>query len=91
MRKKIEKLEKFHEGIIAALVSLKKETHYSGEHHYCEIRLVMRGNDIIGEYRSFNYENAVAGVLESLRRELRKKKTTLIRKRKRWGYSTVFS
>lgn len=75
LRRRVLKLETYGTNIIAADVTLKKDSADKEIGYHAEIRLSIKGYDLFGKAKGGNFEEALNIVVESLRKRLRKKKT----------------
>jgi ribosomal subunit interface protein len=75
LRRWVMKLDTFHSRILEANVILKKDNQSKDKGCMAEIRLVISGNDLFGKSSAKNFEDAIATVVESLRKRLRKMKS----------------
>ena len=71
---KVEKLEKMHDGIIGAEVTLKLENTDKPENKSAEIRIKIRGNDVLAEKTAKTFEEATDNAVEALKKQLIKVK-----------------
>lgn len=71
---KVEKLEKMHDGIIGAEVTLKLENTDKPENKTAEIKIKIRGNDVLAEKTAKSFEEATDNVVEALKKQLVKVK-----------------
>ncbi len=83
IRRWVQNLETYHDRILEANVILKKDNKSKDKGSHCEIRLVIRGNDLFGKSSAENFAVATENVVESLRKQLRKKKTTKLAQRRK--------
>jgi len=74
VNKKVEKLNQFFNGIVAAEVYLRAENVTGAENKFAEIRLLIPGNDVVAKKQSASFENSVDQVVEALSRQLKKRK-----------------
>ncbi len=72
--KKVAKLTKFHDGVVAADVKLRLEKEETNENKIAEIKLRVPQNDLFAKRNSSSFEEAVDDVVEALRRQLKKHK-----------------
>jgi putative sigma-54 modulation protein len=78
---KLEKVGKLHEKVIGSDVTLKLENTEKPENKIAEIRLKIKGNDLISSKQCKTFEEATDLAIEALRRQLKKvkdKKTSKI-------------
>ncbi len=80
---KVSKLFNKSDRIIRADVILQEGEHGVQENKYCEIRLVVPGNDYIVKKNSNVYEQSVLMAVDILQKILRRSKTKSIAKRHR--------
>ncbi|MDR2409828.1 MAG: ribosome-associated translation inhibitor RaiA [Bacteroidales bacterium] len=69
---KLQKIGKFHENIIGSEVILKLENTDKPENKIAEIRLKVRGNDLISSKQCKTFEEATDLALDALRKQLEK-------------------
>ena len=74
IREKIQKITKFHEGIIGSDVTLKVENTEKPENKIVEIRLKVKGNDLISSKQSKTFEGATDLAISALRNQVKKMK-----------------
>ena len=74
IREKIQKVAKFHDGIIGSDVVLKVENTDKPENKVVEIRLKVRGNDLISSKQSKTFEGATDLAIDALRNQVKKMK-----------------
>ena len=77
IQKKISKLEKFHDGIIAAEVVLKVVKPESAMNKDVSVRLEVPGPDFFATKTSDSFEEAINIVVEALEKQLLKYKEKL--------------
>ncbi len=73
IEEKVGKLFKFNDRIIRADVTLFEDGN-SHDNQFCEIRLVVPGDDHIAKKNAASYEKAVTETVEVLAKVLRRKK-----------------
>jgi len=71
---KLEKIGKFHEKVIGSDVTLKLENTEKPENKIAEIRLKIKGNDLISSKQCKTFEEATDLAIEALHRQLKKVK-----------------
>ena len=71
---KLQKVGKFHEGVIGCDVTLKVDNTDKPENKIAEIRLKVRGNDLISTKQCKTFEEATDSAIEALRRQIKKVK-----------------
>lgn len=71
---KVSKLEKLHDGIIGAEVTLKIENTDKPENKTADIRIKIRGNDAIAAKTAKSFEEATDNAIEALKKQLVKVK-----------------
>lgn len=71
---KVSKLDTFHDGIIAADVTLKLEKSDISENKIAEIRVQIPGDDVFCSRQAKNFEEAVDLSVDALRKQLQKAK-----------------
>jgi ribosomal subunit interface protein len=79
---KVEKLEHLYNEIIWSEVWLKLDKSDTKENKVCEIRLAIPGNDLLASAQSKTFEEAAAQCMEALEKQIKKRKTKIISKRK---------
>ena len=71
---KLEKIGKFHENVIGSDVTLKLDNTEKPENKIAEIRLKIKGNDLISNKQCKTFEEAVDVSIEALQKQLKKVK-----------------
>ena len=79
---KIEKLDRFYTEIISTEVCLALDKSDTNDNKFCEIRLIIPGNDLFASARCKSFEEAVAETAGALERQIEKHKNKIIGKRK---------
>jgi len=74
INEKISKLEKFSDQIINAEVTLKVENTDKPINKIVDVRLIIKGNDLIASKLSNTFESALDHTIEALRKQLTKNK-----------------
>ena len=74
IEKKINNLEKFHDNILGAEVSLKVQKTSEKENKISELRIVLPGNDILIKKQSKTFEEGISLSVDALKRQLLKRK-----------------
>ena len=74
IREKIQKVTKFYDGILGSDVTLKVENTEKPENKIVEIRLKVRGNDLISIKQSKTFEGATDLAIGALRNQVKKMK-----------------
>jgi len=69
---KLKKIGKIHEKVIGSEVTLKLENTDKPENKIAEIRLKIKGNDLISSKQCKTFEEATDLAVEALRRQLKK-------------------
>jgi putative sigma-54 modulation protein len=69
---KLQKIGKFHENVIGSDVILKLENTDKPENKIVEIRLKVRGNDLISSKQCKTFEEATDLAIDALRKQLEK-------------------
>lgn len=77
IEKKVDKLSKFHDGIVNANVKLRLEKEEAKENKVAEIKLGVPQSDLFAKRNHATFEGAVDDVVEALRRQLKKHKEKL--------------
>lgn len=72
---RLQKVGKYHDNIIGGDVVLKLENTDKPENKIAEIRLKVKGNDLISSKQCKTFEEATDSAVEALRRQLKKMKT----------------
>lgn len=72
--KKIEKTGKLHDGIIGSEVTLKLDNTDKPENKIVEIRLKIKGNDMLASKQCKTFEEATDQALDALKRQIDKSK-----------------
>lgn len=71
---KVEKLNGYFEGALGCEVILKLDNNDSNENKIAEIRLIVRGNDMIAKKQSKSFEESTDLAIEALRKQIIKHK-----------------
>ena len=74
IREKINKVAKFHDGIIGSDVTLKVVNTDKPENKVVEVRLKIKGNDLISSKQSKTFEEATDLAIDALRVQAKKVK-----------------
>ena len=74
VEEKVSKLDRFHEKIIAAEVTLTLEDEKQIENKSCDIRLIIPGNDLLVKRAAASFEEAVLKTVEILQNQLQRMK-----------------
>ncbi len=74
INEKVEKLNKVHDGIIGADVTLKLENTDTPENKTVEVRMKIRGNDALASKTAKSFEEATDLVVDALKKQLMKVK-----------------
>ena len=77
IEKKVNNLEKFHDHILGAEVYLKVQSTSEKENKIADIKIKLPGVDLVAKKHSKSFEEAVSLCVESLRRQLVKRKEKL--------------
>ncbi len=72
IQEKVEKLNKVHDGIIGAEVTLKLENTDAPENKTVEIRMQIKGNDAIAGKTAKSFEEATDSAVDALKKQLMK-------------------
>lgn len=72
INEKVEKLNRIHEGIIGADVTLKLENTEAPENKTADIRIKIRGNDAIASKTAKSFEEATDLTVDALKKQLTK-------------------
>lgn len=71
---KVSKLERYHDKILAAEVTLTLEDEKHIENKACDIRLVIPGNDILVKRNAASFEEAILKTVETVQNQLQRRK-----------------
>ena len=82
VQSKIDKLEHLYDEIIWSEVCLKLDKSDTRENKVCELRLAIPGNDLLASAQCKTFEEAAAQCVEALEKQIKKRKTKIIGKRK---------
>lgn len=74
INEKVEKLNRVHDGIIGAEVSLKVENTDFPENKTVDIRMSIRGNDALASKTAKSFEEATDLAVDALKKQLLKSK-----------------
>ena len=74
IREKVQKVAKFHDGIIGSDVTLKVVNTDKPENKIVEIRLKVKGNDLISSKQCRTFEEATDLAVDALRTQAKKVK-----------------
>lgn len=74
INEKVEKLNKVHDGIIGAEVTLKLENTEAPENKTADIRIKIRGNDALASKTAKSFEEATDLAIDALKKQLLKTK-----------------
>ena len=74
IEKKLNNLEKFHDQILGAEVFLKVQSASEKENKITDIKIDLPGNDIVIKKQSKTFEEGVSMCVDSLKRQLVKRK-----------------
>ncbi len=74
INEKVEKLNKVHDGIMGAEVTLKLENTDTAENKTVDIRMQIRGNDAIASKTAKSFEEATDLAVDALKKQLLKVK-----------------
>ncbi|MBO7464436.1 MAG: ribosome-associated translation inhibitor RaiA [Bacteroidales bacterium] len=72
--KKIERIGKLHEGIFGSEVTLKLDNTDKPENKIAEIRLKLKGNDLLASKQCKTFEEATDQAIDALKRQIGKSK-----------------
>lgn len=68
---KAAKLDRYHNGIVALEVHLKKIKSSEPDNKVCEFRLSIPGNDLFASKKSSSFEGATLKTIDAIRRQLK--------------------
>lgn len=74
IQKKFSKLEKYFDGILELVVTLKLEKNDNLENKVTEVQVVIKGNDIFVRKNARTFEETVDELYDVLKRQLQKTK-----------------
>lgn len=74
IEKKVNNLEKFHDNILGAEVSLKVQKTSEKENKISELRIILPGNDILIKKQSKSFEEGISLSVDAIKRQLLKRK-----------------
>ncbi len=74
IEKKVNNLEKFHDNILGAEVSLKVQKTSEKENKVSELRIILPGNDILIKKQSKSFEEGISLSVDAIKRQLLKRK-----------------
>ena len=77
IEKKVNNLEKFHDHILGAEVFLKVQSTSEKENKIAEMKIKLPGLDVVAKNQSKTFEEAVSLGVDSLKRQLVKRKQKL--------------
>ena len=77
IEKKVNNLEKFHDHTLGAEVYLKVQSTSAKENKMADIKIKIPGVDLVAKKQSKTFEEAVSNCVESLRRQMLKRKEKL--------------
>ncbi|MCF6223586.1 MAG: ribosome-associated translation inhibitor RaiA [Flavobacteriaceae bacterium] len=77
IEKKVNNLEKFHDHLLGAEVFLKVQSTSEKENKITEVKINLPGNDIVVKKLSKTFEEGLSLSLDSLKRQLVKRKEKL--------------
>jgi putative sigma-54 modulation protein len=77
VQQKVAKLQQYFDRIIAGEVALKTDADSSGANKVCEIRLLIKGNDLLAKATSSSFEEATTIAVDALKRQIEKHKGKL--------------
>jgi putative sigma-54 modulation protein len=82
LHEKMKKLSCLYGEIIGSEVCLRLDNSATKENKICSIRLFIPGNDLLASAQYKRFEQAIAQVVEILERQIKKRKTKEITRRK---------
>jgi len=77
VEKKVNNLEKFHDHILGAELYLKVQSTSDKENKLVDLKMKLPGNDVVAKKQSKSFEDAVSQCVDSVRRQLVKRKEKL--------------
>ena len=78
INEKVEKLFRYYGEVISCEVALRLDNSDTKENKLCEIRLAIPGNDLLASAQCKTFEEAVSTVVETIKRQIKRKKTKII-------------
>ena len=82
VNRKINKLTGLYREIIGSEVCLRLNSSASGQNKICSIRLLIPGYDLLASSQFEKFEIAIVQTVEALKRQIKKRKTKTIGRRK---------
>ena len=82
VHEKANYLLRLYNEIISTEVCLKLDSSETRENKFCSIRLLIPGNDLLASAQCKTFEEAIAQSADALERQIKKRKTKIIAKRK---------
>ena len=82
VHEKANHLLRLYNEIISTEVCLKLDSSETKENKFCSIRLLIPGNDFLASAQCKTFEEAIAQSTDALERQIKKRKTKIIAKRK---------
>lgn len=80
IEKKIDKLGRFHDGVLSADVKLRLEKDENKENKVAEINLRVPQNDLFAKRQSVSFEESVDTVLDALKKQIEKHKERVLKR-----------
>ncbi len=77
IKEKVDKLTHFHDGILDGEVILRLENNKNNENKVVQIKVNMKGNELIAKERKQTFEEATNTAVEVLRNQIKKQKQTV--------------
>lgn len=77
IEKKVNNLEKFHDHIIGAEVYLKVQSTSEKENKLVDVKMILPGVDIVAKKQSKTFEEGASLAIDSVKRQLVKRKEKL--------------
>ena len=81
IKEKVEKLGRFYQEIISSEVCLALDKSDTNDNKFCEIKLLIPGNDLFASAQCKSFEEATVEVVTALERQIEKHKTKTAGKR----------
>jgi len=78
---KVEKLGRFYNEIISSEVCLALDRSDTNDNKFCEIKMIIPGNDLFASARCKSFEEATVEAVSALERQIEKRKSKLSGKR----------
>ena len=77
IEKKVNNLEKFHDHILGAEIYLKVQSTSDKENKISDLKIILPGNDVVAKKLAKSFEEAVSQSVDSVKKQLVKRKEKL--------------